>query len=236
MHLHRIIAGGTGFVGQYLVKNWLKKNFNVTVISRKKQTIQDVFGSTVTGLSWEEFEDAPISLLHSSSLIVNLTGASIGDSRWSIARKQEIIQSRIHSTKLLSNLCAIKADHSPLFFNASAVGVYGINDYPNQVVDEDTDIDFDHAHDFLAQVARPWETATAIAKAHGVHVINMRFGAVLGKNGGMLKKLLLPYKMGLGGVIGTGKQPISWIHIDDVANIIEFLVSHTELHGGINFT
>jgi uncharacterized protein (TIGR01777 family) len=235
MNPHRIIAGGTGFIGQHIVHNWLAQNIKVTVISRKKQTIHDVFGSTVNGLTWDEFEEAPLPLLHSSSLVVNLTGASLADKHWSNARKQEIIGSRMRSTKLLSNLCAIEADRSPMLFNASAIGVYGLENQ-GKIFDEDTAITFEQANDFLAQVARPWESATAVAKAHGVHVINMRFGVVLGKDGGMLKKLMLPYKMGLGGTIGTGIQPITWIHIDDIINIIEFLTTHPELHGGINFT
>lgn len=236
MHPHRIIAGGTGFIGQNLVKNWLQQNINVTVISRSKKSIIDVFGSTVNPLTWDDLEENPLPLIHSASLIVNLSGVSIGDKRWSPTRKQEIIESRLHSTKLLSNLCAIEADRAPMLFNASAIGIYGLSENQQQVLTEDTEIDFEHALNFLAQIAQPWESITAVAKAHGVHVINMRFGVVLGKDGGMLKKLTLPYQLGLGGIIGTGQQPISWIHIADVINIIEFLTQHSELYGGINFT
>ncbi len=232
--MHRIIAGGTGFIGRYLVKQWLSQRYKVTVIGRSATAIEEAFGKKVQAITWDELPSKGPELLRSASLIVDLAGANIGDMRWTPERKQEIIASRIESTQRLSELCASLADKSPFLFNASAIGIYGFSNDTKQVFTEEAHINFSQFTDFVSQVARPWESATEIAKAHGVHVINLRFGVVLGSDGGVLQKLATPFKWGLGGVIGNGLQPISWIHIADVAAIIEFLVKNTDIHGGVN--
>ncbi len=232
--MHRIIAGGTGFIGRYLVQQWLAQKHDVTVIGRSADTIKQVFGSAVNEVTWDEFPAQAFSLLRSASLVVNLAGTNIGEKRWTPDRKQEIIASRIESTQLLSECCASLADRSPALFNASAIGVYGLDSSFKQTFNEESFINFSQFSDFVSQVARPWEKATEIAKAHGVHVVNLRFGVVLGANGGVLQKLALPFKLGLGGVVGSGKQPFSWIHIADIAAIIEFLLTKSDICGGVN--
>lgn len=236
MHKHYVIAGGTGFIGQQLVKHWRQQEIEVTLISRSRSTIHEIFGDTVNAITWDDLERYTSDQLHSVSLIVNLCGASIGEQKWTEERKNILLNSRLQSTSLLSQLCAAHADKAPLLFNASAIGYYGFSDHITPAFDEDSPINLNPSHHFLADIAHSWEEATKIAKAHGVHVINLRFGVVLGKGGGVLKKMTLPFKLGLGGKIGAGTQPFSWIHIKDVVHILDFLIAHPELHGGINLT
>ncbi|NNM59501.1 MAG: TIGR01777 family protein [Legionellales bacterium] len=233
---HYIIAGGTGFIGQQLVQHWLEQGIRVTVVSRTLKTVQNIFGDSVKGLTWVDLEQHSSAQLHPVSLIVNLCGASVGEKRWTENRKTELIRSRMQSTTILSQLCAALADKAPILFNASAASFYGYSESPSPVFDEDSPINLNQTHHFLSDLAHAWEESTEIAKAHGVHVINLRFGVVLGKGGGILKKMTLPFKLGLGGKLGDGTQPMSWIHIRDVVNIIDFLREHPELHGGINLT
>jgi hypothetical protein len=232
--MHRIIAGGTGFIGRYLVQQWLAQDIPVTVISRSKDTVQKVFGDKVMPLTWQELSSQPASLIRAADIIVNLCGANIGTHRWSATRKQEIIDSRLEPTRLLTELCTVLGDKAPPLLNASAIGIYGLPTDFNQQFDENSVINFEAFPDFVSAVTRPWETTTIIAKAHGVHVVNLRFGVVLGPNGGVLKQLSLPFKLGLGGKIGSGQQPFSWIHIHDLANIIEFLLKNLEVCGPVN--
>lgn len=235
--MHRIIAGGTGFVGQYLARKWLDEGHSVAIIGRSAPKIKKIFGDMVETIEWDDFIDDSQHLLHQAGLVVNLTGANIGEQRWSAERKQILLNSRTHYTKILAQACADLADHAPPLFNASAIGIYGLQESESaelpRAFDETCPIDFEAKPDFLAEIGRAWETKTNIAKAHGVHVINLRFGVVLG-HGGVLAKLTTPFKFGLGGPIGNGRQPFSWIHIDDLAGSIEFLLQHQHIHGPVN--
>ncbi len=233
-----IIAGGTGFVGRVLIKRWLEKEIEITVISRSEKKVKRLFGKTVNVVSWADFRRHSHALLHDCQLVINLAGANIGDKRWSTERKRQILDSRVETTKILASACESLADHAPPLFNASAIGVYDrqeeLADQLPPAVDESTNIDFATAPSFLTKVGRAWESATNSAKAHGVHVVNLRFGVVLGKKGGALAKIMRPIQFGLGGPIGTGHQPFSWIHIDDLIAAIEFLYDHQEISGPVN--
>lgn len=237
-----LIAGGTGFIGQYLSKAWLTEGIEVTVVGRDKQKIMTCFeesnGSPVHAMTWQELEAQGSRALTGIHMVLNLAGANIGQARWSDARRQVIVESRSKTTKLIGSLCAQLADKAPLFFNASAIGIYGLQAPILQglppSLDEEIEIDFSTAPDFLAQVARIWEAKTHLAKAHGVAVVNLRFAVVLGPNGGVLQQLAMPFKWGLGGPMGTGQQVFSWVHIADVKAAIDFLLSHPTLVGPVN--
>ncbi|MBB72418.1 MAG: TIGR01777 family protein [Legionellales bacterium] len=237
--MQRIIAGGTGFIGRYLIKRWLDQGIRIAVISRSRERVHKQFGDTVKALSWADVDSLKHDKLNDTEVIINLTGANIGDKRWSNKRKQEILTSRLQATETLSQLCAALGDHSPPLFNASAVGTYGLQktqpDSLPPALDETTPIDFTEWNDFVSEVGRQWEQATDYAKAHGVRVINLRFGVVLGPNGGALKKLELPFKCCIGGPIASGQQPFPWIHLDDIARAIEFLLTHKDIVGPVNF-
>ncbi len=236
--MHRVIAGGTGFIGKYLTEKWLAAGHEVTIIGRSKQKIKDCYGDAVTPVEWDDLADDDQSILQHAQIVVNLCGVNIGEKSWTPQRKEEILTSRTHYTKLLSETCAKLSDHAPPLFNASAIGVYGLQESESHGLpipyDETEPFDYQEAPDFLAKVARQWELKTNPAKAHGVRVVNLRFGIVLGANGGVLKKLITPFKFGLGGPIGNGQQPFSWIHIEDLADAIEFLIQKKYIRGPVN--
>jgi len=238
--MHRLIAGGTGLVGQHLVAHWLTQNIAVTVLSRSKEKVAHTFGTSVNAINWHEFNDLKQQDLNQFQSITNLCGVNIGAARWTKSRKQAIIDSRIKTTKTITEKILPLGDNAPRLFNASAIGTYGLQKtIPNhlpQALDEDTPIDFDHPKDFLAEVGSHWEQATITAKAHGIHVVNMRFGVVLTPSGGAFEKLVTPFKFYLGGKIGSGSQAFTWVHIKDLVKIIDFLYEHPDIHGPVNFT
>ena len=160
--------------------------------------------------------------------VINLSGASIADGRWTEKRKKLILESRINSTRLLAETLAGMQNRPGVFISGSAIGFYG--DSGEQIVDEDSK----PGSNFLAMVAQQWEEATQAASAAGIRTVNMRTGVVLSPEAGMLDKLLLPFKLGLGGIVGNGKQYLSWVSIHEIVNMIQFLLNNESLSGPVN--
>ena len=206
-----IIVGASGFVGSSLKKHFLEMNYNVIVT--KRTDLQDI-----TKLS---------SIMNGADVIINLAGANIIN-RWSDSYKKLLYSSRIDTTKALVEAifqCEIKPKK---FISTSAVGIYK-ND---AVYDEGTTT---LADDFLGKLCQSWETEALKAKAFGVEVSIFRFGIVLG-DGGALGKMLTPFKLGLGGTIGDGKQAFSFIHINDLINAYQFILDNENISGIFNLT
>ncbi|MDF2867174.1 MAG: Epimerase family protein [Gammaproteobacteria bacterium] len=230
-----IIAGGTGFIGQALVRHWLQKGYKITVVGRSKNKIQTLFNNQVNGLTWEQLLQQPATSIQEARAIINLAGENIGTKIWSTQRKRILIESRVHPTKTLAKLCAKLGKNSPPLLNASGVGIYGLQDKltDGAVFTENTPID-DIGQSFLTKIGQKWEEALKPAKDAGVRTVAMRFGVVLSLHGGVLKQLLPLYKLGLGGRLGTGQQPFAWISLIDLCAAIDFIIQHTELVGAVN--
>lgn len=233
--MSRIVAGATGLIGTQLVNHWLNQGHSVIVIGRSKEKIQKIFQNRVTAIEWEELEP---EIFKQAELIVNLSGAGIAEKRWSKTRKNEILCSRINTTEKLVSILQLLGPQSPPLFNASAIGIYGLQKQnPNglpEKLDENSPINWDNPTDFLSQIACGWEKATYKLSHSGGRVVNLRFGVVLAKQGGALPQITLPFYFFLGGRIGTGQQPFSWIAIDDLIRAIDFLVEKKEYSGPIN--
>ena len=215
-----LIAGASGLIGTALSLHFKQAGHHVYPLIR---------GDESHPFSWRP-EKQSINLNPDIALdvVINLAGPSVADKRWTERRKSEILQSRIMATTLLSNTL-INLDHPPqLFVSASAIGFYGPRD--DSVVDEKTE----NGTGFLAEVSRQWETATENAEAAGIRTVCTRFGIVLSTDGGALAKMLTPFKLGLGGVIGSGQQYMSWISLNDVVGAIDFLLSNKQVSGPIN--
>ena len=230
-----VIAGGTGFIGKHLTQHLLTNKHEVTILGRSVNKIKNCFNDKVIALSWEQLTP---DILSDQQLIINLTGATIGEKRWSAKRKQEILTSRLKATSILAALCAELKEQSPTLFNTSAIGVYGLqksqaNTLP-PAFDETTKINFSEAPDFLSEVGRKWEQACQPAIDANVRVVKMRFGVVIDKSGGAFKQLALPFYFGLGGPIGSGQQPFSWVSLTDLIRAIDFLIEHKEISGPVN--
>lgn len=231
--MRRVITGATGLIGKRVVESWLKQNIDVTVIGRSREKIEKAFGLGVKSIAWDSLT---LDDLKDAEVVLNLAGASVGEKRWTEERKQEIINSRVKATNKIATLLAELGPASPPLFNASAIGIYGLQ------VQEETGLParfddisaIDKANDFLSFVGQTWENAAAPAVEAGVRVVFLRFGVVLAKEGGALPQMMLPFQYYVGGTVGTGKQPFSWVAIDDVVRAINFLIAKSDVQGPFN--
>lgn len=236
MAMRIVIAGGTGFLGSALVDHWQNQH-HITVIGRSLARIRQRFADRVQAVTWNQLHSQP-DALRQADVVINLCGANIGAKRWTKTRKQDIVHSRIKLTHLLAELCAKQAKPGLTLINASAIGVYGLQTASKQALppalDEDTLINFHQYPDFLSYVARHWERACRPALQANVRVIKLRTAVVLATHGGAFPKLYLPFKFFLGGPIGSGDQPFSWIALPDYLRALDFLIAHQELSGPVN--
>jgi hypothetical protein len=161
--------------------------------------------------------------------VVNLAGESIAEGRWTEDKKQRIRESRVKGTKLLGDALANLTNPPKTFICASAIGYYG--NRGDEILTETSA----PGDDFLAEVCVEWEKATALATEKGIRVLNTRFGVILDAHGGALAKMLPPFRAGLGGKIGSGKQWMSWLALDDVVGALKFALTNEALSGPVNF-
>jgi uncharacterized protein len=223
------IIGGSGFVGSSLTREFAAKGHQVTVLDRTIKSAKEFpatvsfieTDSTVRG-SWQE-------KAAQHEIFINLAGASIF-SRWNEKTKTAIRESRILTTNNLVEAISRNKNEMVRLFSASAVGYYGSHE------DEDLTEEAPPGDDFLASVARDWETAANQAKIYHAKVIICRFGIVLGRRGGALQQMLPIYKAYLGSPLGSGRQWFSWVHEQDLVNIFLFLIDQKDFDGPINCT
>lgn len=161
-------------------------------------------------------------------VVINLSGESIAASRWTEQQKSHILYSRVNSTNFLSQVIASLDQKPKVLLNASAVGYYGSQGC--RVLDEESP----KGKGFLSDVCSEWEAATEPARRAGIRTCFMRFGLVLAKEGGALAKMMGPFKLGLGGKMGSGAQYMSWIDLEDLVRAVEFLIEHNDLEGPFN--
>jgi len=221
-----LITGGTGFLGSALIADWLTQGHQITVISRDPLAAMQQLGNQINTVS-------SFNLLSTSAqfdVIVNLAGAPLFSSRWSEARKQQIRDSRIGLTQQLVRFIASLQHKPDLLISGSAIGIYG--DQGNTVLTEQSI----GKADFGQQLCHDWEQAALQAENLGVRVCLIRTGLVLGKNGGLLERMLPAFKFGLGGRLGNGLQWMSWIHLSDWLAIVNTFIDHSQLSGAFNAT
>lgn len=228
-----LVAGGTGFVGRYLVPALLKSKQQVSVIGRNKNLIARIFPEQVIAYSWEDLD----TLIPSDfDVVINLVGETIAHLRWTETVKNKIIHSRVLTTQKLAEWCA-NAAKPPHLYNASAVSIYGLytglEDPP--FIYNETDVDIAHFPlPFLTEVAERWENAAEVAVNKHIPVTFLRFAVILKRGEGVLKALAPSFYCGMGAKLGSGKQPYAWIHIEDVVAAIQFLLKHPEITGAVN--
>lgn len=227
-----IIAGASGFIGHALV-NALSLQHQITVLGRKKQTLQRAFPNVSACHTWHELLNLNAN---DYDAVINLCGENIAASRWNTNVKKKLISSRVNTSERLINWI-INQKAKPHFLCANAVGIYGVqNSDDSKAFDEETPINIQNPPDFLSEIGVQWQEALQPAINHGMKVTTTRFGVVLQKKQGMLKKLFPSFFLGLGSTVGDGKQTLSWVHIDDVVGGILFLLEHPELTGPFNLT
>ncbi len=227
--MHIVIAGGSGFVGQVLQKQLLAQGHRLTILTRDPSKFQPT--NQVQYVEWLTSNSQPETQLDKVDAFVNLAGESINGLRWTKTKKQRILQSRITATKEVLRIIE-KLDPKPsVLVNASAIGYYGMSETATF-----TEEVHSNARDFLATVVQTWEELASEAEKWGVRTVYARFGIVLGKAGGAFPLMSLPYKLGVGGRIGSGKQWVSWIHVADVAGMIAYSIEQTSIRGPLNVT
>jgi uncharacterized protein (TIGR01777 family) len=230
-----VIAGGSGFVGRRLVRRLLARKDLVTVLARDPVASRSGLPDGVRIAGYTPNAEGPwFDELAKTDAVVNLAGEQVVGVRWTPAKKKEFEKSRIGVGQMLVKAIeSIPEPHRPkVIFGASAVGYYGARG-PNEEIDESGT----PGRDYLALLAQRWEEALAPAAALGVRVVRGRFGGiVVGKGGGAMEKMARPFRMHVGGPIGSGKQIVSWVHIDDVCGMILMAIDKPELSGPINVT
>ena len=218
-----LIGGSHGLVGTALIKSLEAANHEVFRLVRHAPTSK-------TEVEWSpDRYSIALARIEGFEAVVNLAGESIAEGRWTDEKKQRIRESRIKGTKLLGDALANLAIPPQTFICASAIGYYG--NRGDEVLTETSA----KGTDFLSDVCAEWEQATALANEKGIRVVNARFGVILDTNGGALKKMLPPFRMGVGGKIGSGKQWMSWIALDDVVGALNFALTNGSLRGPVNF-
>ncbi|WP_438864625.1 TIGR01777 family oxidoreductase [Neptunicella sp.] len=222
--MHILITGGTGLIGRQFIRAY--PHYQYTVLTRQASKWQ----ASSDGKTHYIDDLNSVGQLNDIDAVINLAGEPIADKRWTEQQKQRICESRWQITRQLVTL--IRASDAPpkIFLSGSAIGFYGDTD--GKVV---TEKDSASQPDFASDLCSEWENiANSVAEL--TRTVTMRTGVVLSTQGGALKKMLLPFKLGLGGRIGNGKQYMSWIHIDDMVKAIDFLLTHNEISGAINMT
>ena len=205
-----LITGGTGLIGRRLTQLLQEQGYAVNLLSRSPKPQP---GMTTYGWNVDAGELDPRAI-DTADHIIHLAGAGIADSRWTDARKREIIDSRTRSTELLTEALRSTKHHVKSFVSSSAIGYYG-GDTGDRPLSEHSAA----GTDFLAKVTRAWERSVEPVEALGIRTVRIRTGVVLSLDGGALPKLTQPVRLGAGAPIGTGQQYISWIHLDDICGI-----------------
>lgn len=226
--MHVLITGGTGFIGRHLVAA-LASKAQLTVLTRQPDAAQAILGEHVTCTT----ELATTEQLESVDAIINLAGEPIADKRWTRRQKQVICDSRWLLTEKLADAIE-RCSNPPALISGSAIGFYG--NQGDNWVDEQSDINqLALQNDFAHQVCQEWEQQ-ALRIASITRVCIVRTGVVLAPQFGALKKMLPPYRLGLGGPFGSGSQYMSWIHIDDMVRLLMFLLDSPSASGVFNAT
>ena len=221
--MHVLVTGSTGLVGSALVAFLTTGGHQVTRLVRRapRPGQAEVYWHPEAG-------SIATPGLEGIDAMVHLAGENIASGRWSAAKKASIRESRVQGTQLLCSALAQLANPPQVLVSASAIGYYG--DRGDAVLREDSR----PGRDFLADVCRAWEAATEPAVQRGIRVVTVRLGIVLSPAGGALAKMLLPFKMGVGGRIGSGQQYMSWIALDDVVGAMHHAIVTDALHGPVN--
>jgi uncharacterized protein len=229
------VTGGTGLIGGVVVRRLRERGDAVAVLTRRPEHVNQTWGSEVRVVAGDPMQPGPwIDAAGESDAVVNLAGEGIFNHRWWTAFKQTLRDSRIKSTENVVAALAKqprRGDGSPkVLVNASAIGYYG----PHS--DEELDETAPAGSDFLAQLCMDWERAALAAEQHGIRVVLLRTGVVLAKEGGALPQMLTPFKMFVGGPVASGRQVMSWIHVEDLVGEILFALDHVAVAGPINGT
>ena len=219
------IAGGSGFLGEPLVRELLRNGHDVAVLTRNPANVR-----AGRAVQWDgKTQGAWSAEVGGADVIVNLAGENVGEGRWTEERKRKLVSSRLDATGAIVDALRAAPPRTRTLINASAVGYYGVRG------DETLDENGARGTGFLAELVEKWEAAARGAEPLA-RVVILRFGVVLAEDGGALAKMLLPFKLGAGGRLGSGEQWMSWIDRDDVVRMIVWAIGNSSARGVYNAT
>lgn len=222
-----LVNGSTGLVGTALVSRLASEGQTVCRLMRpqSKSTVENKDGFNV---AWNPATGELGGAGVGADAVVNLAGASIAEGRWTGARKELLRTSRIDTTRALVNALAKMNARPRVLVSASAIGIYG--NRGDELLTEESKA----GSDFLSGVAKEWEAEAMKAEALGIRVVLARFGIILAREGGALPKMMLPFKFGAGGKLGSGKQWMSWVMLQDVIGILKSAIENASVRGAVN--
>jgi TIGR01777 family protein len=223
-----IIAGGSGFIGRRLIVELLQDRHEIILLSRRPENVRKTFPA-VRVEYWDTKTGSVLTnIIDGAGAVINLTGESIAAKRWSSIQKQKILSSRIDSTRAIVNALEHTPHRPSVLLNASAVGYYA------HVPEGEVTETYPKGNGFLPDVCNQSEMEAQKAQEFGVRVVLLRTGIVLDKSEGALHKLLLPFRMFIGGPLGNGRRWFPWIHVQDEVNAILYAMEHERIDGPLN--
>lgn len=221
-----LLTGGTGFIGKRLTHLLIEKGFSVSILSRSKKQNKDEISYYMWDVENHFIEEDSVL---QADYIIHLAGENIAEKRWTKKRKKAIIDSREQSTQLIYSILKKNNKKLDAFISASAIGIYGaING--EEICTENTPV----ANDFIGITCQKWEAGVDFITVLGIRTVKIRTGLVLGKEDGFLKKLIPIFKLGLGSGLGSGKQYMPWIHVQDLCNIYLEAIINSRMNGSYN--
>ncbi|UAC49832.1 TIGR01777 family oxidoreductase [Bacillus aquiflavi] len=222
-----VIAGGSGFIGRKLTNILLSKGHEIVILTRKDKKSS----GNVSYVKWLEKGTSPESELKNADALINLAGFSINDGRWNANHQKQIYDSRMAATDELFRIISLLDKKPSVLINASAIGIYPAS--KSAIYTEDS---VETANNFLGKTVYDWENKAKQVEAQAIRAVFMRFGVVLGNEGGALPLMALPYKLFVGGTVGSGEQWVSWVHVMDAVRAIVFALENDNLRGPVNVT
>lgn len=223
-----LISGSTGLVGSGLVRELKQAGHTVCRLVRPGTQMEAIHGSEGFDVRWDPTTGELGGAAVGADGVVNLAGASIAGGRWTDERKKLLRSSRVDGTHALVSALAKMAARPRVLVSASAIGIYGNRD--EEVVTEESH----PGNDFLSGIAKDWEVEAEKAETLGIRVVRMRLGVVLAKNGGALPVMARPFRFGAGGRIGSGRQWMSWVSLEDVVGVIRLALENGTIRGAMN--
>lgn len=224
-----LISGSTGMVGSALIEGLEREQHSIARLVRPETTQSRTGGVSGQAVAWDATTGKfDATAAEGADALVHLAGASIAGGRWNASRKNLLRTSRVDATRHLIGALAKLQRPPRLIVSASAIGYYGTRG------DEGLTEESPPGNDFLAGLCREWEAETARGAEFGARVVSLRFGIILAKQGGALPQMVTPMKLGVGGRLGTGKQWMSWLTLEEAVRIIQFAFTNNDLSGPVN--
>ncbi|HMO18182.1 MAG TPA: TIGR01777 family oxidoreductase [Oligoflexia bacterium] len=228
-----LLTGGTGLIGTRLIELGCNEGHSFIVLTRKIPESKSLKNDNyrVEYSLWNpENEQIDLDILNNVDAVINLAGENIASHRWTKKIKLSLMESRIKSTQFIRKSILSLEHPPPVFISASATGYYR-EKWTGNITEEG-----DAGSDFINEICKAWEREAQIPSNSKIRTVQARIGIVLSRDGGALKKMLFPFKLGLGGCLGSGKQYLSWISLDDIVRALLFCIDNEKMRGAVNFT